>query len=220
LPSTTPDGRPDYLQQLLAIWEDPQVKNLARAWARDPYVAEDALQEAYYAMAQVKNPERIEDVRSYFCRVLVRKIGHLRGQLGADVVDDFTGLSDACQHKLGGEALPPPFDEAVNTKLLAQQWMQYLASRGAALLGEVPGRSSDPDRYRVVVVIAAVWMLRAIVRGDFRREDLNLTLRAAFREWFAADGVAANGIQQRLSRGRADISALLKTAISADDLRS
>lgn len=220
MPSTTPAERQSYLQQLLAIWEDPQVKNLARAWARDPDLAEDALQETYYAMARVKNPELIEDARSYFCRVLMRKTKCLRGQLGAAVVDDFSGLADACQRKLGGGVLSPPFDELVNTKLLARKWLRCLASRGAALTQDVPGRSPDPDRYRLAVVTTAVWMLLAIVRGDFRQEDLNPTLRAAFREWFAADGVAANNIQQRLSRGRADIGNLLKIVISLEELRS
>ena len=220
MPSTTPAERQSYLQQLLAIWEDPQVKNLARAWARDSDLAEDALQETYYAMARVKNPELIEDARSYFCRVLMRTIGHLRGQLGAVLVDDFSGLADACQRKLGGGVLSPPFDELVNTKLLARNWLRCLASRGATLTQDVPGRSPDPDRYRLAVVTTAVWMLLAIVSGDFRPEDLNPTLRAAFREWFAGDGVATSNIQQRLSRGRADIGDLLKSVISLEELRS
>jgi hypothetical protein len=219
-PSSPATERSDYLDYLTVIREDPQVKNLARAWARDPDLAEDALQETYYAMARVKNPELIEDVRSYFCRVLMRKTKYLRSQLGAAVVDDFSGLADACQRKLGGGALSPPFDELVNTELLARKWLRCLASRGAALTRDVPGRSPDPDRYRLAVVTTAVWMLLAIVRGDFRPEDLNPTLRAAFREWFAADGVAANSVQQRLSRGRTDIGNLLKTVVNLDELRS
>lgn len=220
MPSTTPAERQSYLQQLLAIWEDPQIKNLARAWARDRDLAEDALQDAYYATARVKKPELIEDVRAYFCRVLVRKINYLRGQLGATVVDDFVGLADMRVHRVGGEALPPQFDQAVNTNLLAREWLRNLAAQGTVLTSEVPGRSPNPDRYRHVIATTAVWMLLAIVRGDFKREDLNLTLRAAFREWFAEDGVTTSNIQQRLSRGRADIGDLLKSVISLEELRS
>ena len=49
--TTTPAGQSDYLQQLVTIREDPQVKDLARRRAGDPDVAQDALQETYYAMA-------------------------------------------------------------------------------------------------------------------------------------------------------------------------
>lgn len=217
---STPAGRSDYFDQLTEIREDPQVKKLARTKTGAPDLAEDVLQEAYYAMATVEHPEQIEDLRKYFCTVVVRMAYRLRGQSRTVAVVDVGGLADTCGRKLGGEAPPPPFDETIITKLLAREWLRYLAAQGAALLREVPGRSAEPDRYRIVVVTTAVWLLRAIVTGDFRHEDLNLTLRTAFREWFAEDGVAASNIQQRLSRGRTDIGNLLQTAISRDELRS
>jgi hypothetical protein len=92
------DSRSDYLEQLAAIREDPQVKNLARVWAQDPDLAEDALQEAFYTMARLKHPERVKDPGKHFCLVVVRKACWLRGQLGAALVDDFAGR---------GGALPP-----------------------------------------------------------------------------------------------------------------
>lgn len=215
-----PADRSDYLEQLVAIRKDPRVEKLARTKARDPDLAEDVLQEAYYAMATMKHPEHIEDLRKYFCTVVVRMAYRLRGQSRAVAIVDVAAVADTCARKLGGEALPPPFDEAIITKLLARQWLRFLADQGTALICGVPSRSAEPDRYRVVVATTAVWMLRAIVRGDFKHEDLNLTLRAAFREWFAEDGVPASNTQQRLSRGRADIGDLLKTVISRDELRS
>lgn len=217
-PSIPAPGRSDFLEQLVAVWRDPQVKHLARGRAGDPDLAEDALQETYYAMARARDPQQIEDVRAYFCRVLVRKIHYLRGQLMATVVDDFVGLADACGRKLVGEARPLPFDEAVNTELLVRKWLRCLVSRRAALLREIPGRSPEPSRYRDSVETTAEWMLLAILGGDFRREDLNQALRAAYREWFAEEGAASNNIQQRLSRGRADVSDLLLTIVSRDDL--
>jgi hypothetical protein len=219
-PSTPADGRSDYLEQLAAIREDPQVKALARAWARDPELAEDALQEAYYAMARVKNPDLIEDVRAYFCRVLMRKIDRIRGQLGAIVVDDFAGLAGTRRLNLGGEALPRSVDEIVITKLLTRKWLLCLASQRVALVRAVPGRSPNPGRYRDVIATVAEWMLLSILAGDTRAANTNLALCSTYQEWFAEDGVDVDNIYQRFARARADIRELLQSVISLDELRS
>lgn len=98
-PANPADPRSDHLEQLAAIRDDPQVKKLARAWAGDPDLTEDALQEVFFTMARMECPERIEDLRQYFCAMVVRQAHWLRGQLGAAVVDDLAGR---------GGALPPP----------------------------------------------------------------------------------------------------------------
>ena len=120
------DSRSDYLEQLAVIREDPQVKNLAHRRAGDPELAKDALQEAYYAMAKM-DPEQIEDLRKYFCTVVTHTAYRLRGQLRAAVVEDPAGLVDASGRKLGGESLPPTFDEAVHTNMMGDNWRECLA---------------------------------------------------------------------------------------------
>ena len=80
--TTSPDGRSEFLRQLLEIRQDPQVRSLARRRAVSLDLAEDALQEAYYAVAKVKNPGQISNLRAYFCRVLVRKADELRDEKG------------------------------------------------------------------------------------------------------------------------------------------
>ena len=62
---------------------------LARTRAGDPELAEDALLEAYYAVARLENPERIADPRAHYCGVLLRSIHKLRSQRGAALIDDF-----------------------------------------------------------------------------------------------------------------------------------
>jgi hypothetical protein len=57
LATTASNGRPHFQQELLAIPEDPEVKSLARRTARNPAVAEDALQTAYYAVCSAANPD-------------------------------------------------------------------------------------------------------------------------------------------------------------------
>ena len=217
---STPAGRSDYLRQLLAIRENPQIKSFARARAGDPDVAEDALQETYYAMAAMKHPERIEDLRKYFCTVLIRKAYGLRTQLGAAVVGESGELADACQRKLGGGALPPPFDETVRTNMLAENWLERLASQRAELTVQVPGRSPEPGRYREAIVRVAAQMLLDACTDEFTDDDLKRALRAAYPQWFAKRGVAAANIDQRFTRARADLKYLLQAIIRRDELYS
>ena len=142
--TTTPAERQDYLQRLLAIGEDAQVRRLAWARAGDLELAEDALQQTYDAMARIKDPGGIEDLKAYFCRVLIRVINALRGQLGAILPDDLTGLADANQGKVSGGALPRPVDETVAVDLLARGWLERFVAERASLLAAVPGRSPTP----------------------------------------------------------------------------
>jgi DNA-directed RNA polymerase specialized sigma24 family protein len=218
-PSISAAERSDYLDHLTLIREDPQVKKLARVRAGDPDMAEDALQETFYALARIRQPQHIDDLRKYFCKVLIHSVYRLRGQLGAVTVDDAGGLADASGRALGGEAPPPLLDEVVHTNMVARNWLERLAKQRAALTGSVPGRSPEPGRYRDVIMTTAEGMLLAIVAGDFREVDLNLALRAAYPEWFAERRVAMSNIHQRLTRARADIRNLLKTVISLDELR-
>lgn len=217
-PANPAAGRADYLELLAAIREDPQVRRLARPRVGDPGVAEDALQETFYAMAKIEHPEQIDDIRKYFCKVLTRNVYRLQGQLKAVAVDDAGGVADASGRRLGGEALPPLFDEAVHANMLARTWLERFAKQRGALTGKVPGRSREPGRYRDAIVAAAEGMLFAIATGDFRDVDLNLTLRAAYPEWFAERGIATANIHQRLARARADVGRLLKAVIRRCEL--
>jgi DNA-directed RNA polymerase specialized sigma24 family protein len=210
------DSRSDYLERLAAIREDPQVKKHALRRAGDPELAKDTLQEAYYAMAKM-DPEQIEDLRKYFWTVVSHTAYHLRGQLRAAAVDDPAGLVDAGGRKLG-ESLPPAFDDAVHTSMVADNWRERLAMNYATLASDVPGRSPDPERYRSAVAAVSKEMLDAILGGDFRDADLNLVLRATYPEWFAQRCVAISNIHQRLARARGDIRKFLATVVSRDEL--
>lgn len=59
-PHHSADGLATFRQELLGVRQDPQVRGLTYKWAGDPDLTEDALQIAYYKVATVKDPERIE----------------------------------------------------------------------------------------------------------------------------------------------------------------
>jgi hypothetical protein len=191
---------------------------LARARAGDHELAEDALQQTFEVMAQITDPERIEDVRAYFCRVLTRVINALRGQLGAVLLDDFASTADACQGGSRSEALPRPLDESVVVNLLAHGWLGRFIAEREYLTATVPGRSADPGRYQDLIVSVAEQVLRAIVSGDVCDADGNLALRTAYPDWFAEDGINVGNAYQRFSRARAEVRALLRMIVSRDEL--
>jgi hypothetical protein len=58
---------------LAEIREDTQLKKLACMWSWGPDVVEGALQDAYWAVAEIEHLERIEDLRKCFCIVVTRK---------------------------------------------------------------------------------------------------------------------------------------------------
>jgi len=218
----TPDGRLGFHQELLTIREDLQVRSLALRRAGDPDLAEDALQEAYCAVAQVKDPQCIENLRAYFCRVLINEIYHLRGQLGASSVREPEDLVEVreCGVAVCSPAPSRPVDETVGTLVLAQMWFERLCAQRECLTAAVRGRSADPDRYRDLIVAVAEQVLRAAIAGEASQTDTNESLRAAYPEWFGAEGCADNNAHQRLSRARADVRDLLKAVVSRDELLS
>src|SRR5215472_14479258 len=118
------DSRPGFQQELLAIREDPKIRNLALRWAKNPEVAEDGLQTTYCAVSQVADPGAIENLRAYFCRALYREIHRELGQLQAAARDDFPGLVDMLQGRPGsGLPAPRPFTEDVTVSMLGQGWL-------------------------------------------------------------------------------------------------
>jgi hypothetical protein len=220
--TTTPAGRPEFHEELRKIREDPQVMTFALAHARgDLDLAQDGVDDAYWAVGRVRHPEQIVNLRAYFYRTVSNAINRLRNQLGAVLVEDFEAVAETHQDKPGCHPLPPrPLDDAVSLSLLTPTWLEPFAARRAELITRVPGRSPDRALYRDVIVTIAERLLLAIIIGDVCDADANPALCAAYPGWFAEPDAAENTLHQRYSRARADVRGLLQGIINRDDLHS
>ena len=217
--TTASDSQPDFQHELLTIREDPEVRRIALRRAKSLEVAEDALQSAYYAVSRVKNPEHIEDVRAYFCFVLIREIYHELGQV-QPTQEDFTDLLDKRQSRLGSNSpAPRSVSDEVATRLVGQGWLAAFNARRRELAARVPRRSPDPVRYQRLIARVAGHALGTILREN-AAADVNAALRDGYAEWFAANSSSQNTRDQRLLRARADVCALLQTIIERRDLIS
>jgi DNA-directed RNA polymerase specialized sigma24 family protein len=220
VPSINPAHRvADARQRLVAIREDPRIKGLARRHAGHPDLADDALQSAYYAVARLKNLEQIDNLRAYFCKVLIREVHRERGQLGAALVEDFVCVAEARQDAAGCHpASSPCIEDAVSISLQAQLWFKRLAGERDCLLAAVPARSDNVARYRTVIYAAAEQVLRDAIDAEPSDADSNAALRAAYPEYFSQPGAAPNLCHQRFRRAREDVRAMLQTIVGRDEL--
>lgn len=207
-----------WLEELARVRSDPGVRQLARRIAQDPELAEDALQQAFYVMARVKNREGIDNLRGYFFRVLLREIARERAELRAAVLEDF-GLADAALRRLPPAAPPVSLEDHVSRGLYMEGLLRQFSHDHLALERSVPARSPDPGRYRKAIAEAAKQMLVMIVQGDdLSFADMKAVLTVEYPQWWDEPGLNRNVLDQRLSRGRNDVRDLLKQLISHETL--
>jgi len=201
------------LGDLLAIRQDPQIRKLALRYARDPGLAEEAIQTACYAIVAMKHLEEIGDLRAYFCRVLLNEVSRLRAQLP-------DGPGEPRQHDTtaGPQAPSRPIDDTAGTVLQTQAWLKRFAVQQDHLRAAVSARSDQPDRYRAVIVTAAELILRDAIDGQLSEADSNNAFRTTYPEYFDQPGAAANLCHQRFRRAREDVRAVLRIVVRRDEL--
>jgi len=208
---------PSFYDELARIRQDPQIWRLALRRAGSRELAEDALQETYYSVARVKDPGHIENLRAFFCRALINQISHLRGQLNPVPVEDPEMLAATRQgnwvHAAGG-----PVEETAVRLQLAATWRKRFRLERERLMALVPKRSSDPRRYREVIVATAAKILHAAVDGRVNWADSDDVLRAAYPDWFDEPGCTRDTYYQRLSRARREMQVLLMAVVGRDEL--
>lgn len=198
-------------QRLTEAWADPWIRAIARNRADRPQDADDALQATYLAMYRLPNLIKIDDMRAYFCRVLIRALYRQQRQLGALLVDDFALLTETSEAAASDlRVATESVEDAACASVQAQHWHRRLIQNREELTAGVPSRSDDPFRYRRMVYHTAEQILRAGISGEPSEADSNDALRAAYPEYFDAPRTAKNTSHQRLSRARADVRTLLQ----------
>jgi DNA-directed RNA polymerase specialized sigma24 family protein len=205
-----------FQEDLERVRHDPAIRGLALQRAGSRELAEDALQETYWNVAQ-REPEAIGDLRAYFCTALVHEIGHQRTRRTPTPVEDINSAVDQ-ESASPGRNPPRSVEHEAEIRRLGENMLSRLDSDREELMATVPRRSPDQRRYRAGILAAARAIFLLLVEGYVTSADWNAVLGSAYSAWFAESGLAADAKDQRLSRGRYDVRMLLQRLLPRDDL--
>jgi hypothetical protein len=212
------DIRAAALKRLAELLEDLRINGVALPRAGHPALADDALQATYCALARLEHLGRIQNLRAYVYKVLLREINRQRNQLRAALVDDFERVVDAHRATASGQPASPAVDDLVCGALQAQIWLDRFTTQRESLRDAVTARSDDPARYRAMICDAAGQVLRDGINAEPNDADSNDALRAAYPDYFAQPGASADLLHQRFRRARLDVRALLQKVVNRDEL--
>jgi hypothetical protein len=211
-------------EDLARIATDPEMLRRATRRAGSRELAQDAMQETARALAERKRGEAIENLRGFFYVALIREVDHLLGRPAAIPVADISLVSDRRQasSSVAGPPQPTPVDGDAHLRILAEAVLSRL-ERQAACDGMgtmIPARSGDPGLYRSAIAWAAKAVFVLLLEGYVTAGDWNAILKAAYPQWCDEPGLELDARDQRLSRARHDVQALLRSVLSRDDLAS
>ena len=210
---------PSFHEELLIICTDPEIWRFALRRAGHHDLAEDAIQETYYSVSRVKDPEHVSDVRAFFCKALAREISHQRGQRTPVPVEAPDETAGPCQQSPFWAGAPHGTVEGdALWSVLARSWLTRFERERPQLEAMVAGRSPDPGHYRQVIVAVAEQILRAAAVGSVSWADGNDALQGRYPSWLCGQDCDLATRYQRLSRARQDIRQLLKVIVSRPDL--
>jgi hypothetical protein len=210
-----------FLDDLAKLVEDPAVRRLAERRARSRELAEDALQDTFYAVARTQHPEAINDLRAYFCKSLIFAINRQFTLSVPIPAGDISAVADSRQgFSSSGPSPPVSLASEAHLRLLAEAALTRLERDRAELIAMVPARSDDALRYQSTVIAAAAMILRLLFEGPVTMADWNEVLRSEYPQWCDEPGLAHDAAYQRLSRARADVQFLLQAILPRERFAS
>ncbi len=201
------------LAELTRVWRDPAIRSLAMRRAGSYEVAEDALQETYYLISRLKHLEEIENLRAYFCMVLMRVIYRIHREATSEGIPVYD--IGRVQETSRLQTPPTSLEDDISQRLHIEGVLTRLQSDYKLLMKSIPGRSDNPDRYRLVIAEVAEQILLAVVAEDgMSSGDWNKIFRDQYPQWWDEPGLDRAVLDQRLSRARRDVRDLLKRIIA------
>lgn len=203
-------------EDFVRIALDPAVRKLAVRWAGSRELAEDALQETYWNVVK-KDPGSIDDLRAYFIKALARETNHQRARSRLVPVEDIATVVEQ-RAASSGRTPPDSVEHEAELRRMAQSLLKRLDVERGQLMAAVPGRSTDPWRYRSAIVATARAIFLLLLQGSVTSADWNALLKAKYSPWFAEAGLEPYATDQRLSRGRFDVRTLLQGLLPRDEL--
>ena len=211
-----------FLDDIAKLVEDPDIRRLAERRAGSRELAEDALQETFRAVAQIKDPESIRDLRAFFCKSLIHEINHQLARPAPVLTEDIGTISERRQVRTSSSGPTPPVsvESEAHLRLLAGAVLTRLERDRDGLMAAIPARSGDGRRYQATIVTAALTILLLLVEGSATSADWNSVLKSAYPHWCDEHGLAPAAIDQRLSRARNDVRLLLQAIFPRELLAS
>jgi hypothetical protein len=201
---------------LVRVLRDRAIYRLAVRRAGSHELAEDALQEVGSKLVKM-DLGPIDDVRAYFVRALVREIGRMRTRPTEIPVEDVTAADE--QRAAASRRIPQDsVEHEAEICRLAQTVLSQLNADSEGLAATVPGRSADPQQYRVAIIAAARAIFLMLLQSMVASADWNAALKSSY-SWFTEADLAPEVIYQRLSRGRLDVRTLLQRLVPQDQIR-
>ena len=161
------------------------------------------------------DPEWIINLRAYFVRTLKNEITGLYSIRGPVLLVDELEILSPPQPgpALYGPAFEPTVDDQACRMLQAQIWYEPHAAQRDSLIAGIPARSNDPSRYRALISARAEPVLSAISAiSAFSPTTPTSPNPCALPtpSTSTSPDVAPNTLDQRSSRARDDIRALLQ----------
>jgi DNA-directed RNA polymerase specialized sigma24 family protein len=209
-------------EDLVRVAADQRMRRLARRRAGSPQLAEDALQETFHNVAQTKHPETIVDLYAFFRTALIHWINQQLTRPSAVPVPDVALISDVQQGQTWplAAARPVSVEDEAHLNLLTETLLRRLDRDHDDLMALVPARSDDPRHYQRAITESAQTIFELSMDGYVAATDWNAILKNAYAEWFDEPALTRDAIDQRLSRARRDVQALLQAIFSQDQIAS
>jgi hypothetical protein len=205
----------DFHGDLVTVAFDSAITRQARRRAGSRELAEDAIQDTIWNIAQ-QDVTKINNLPAYFRTALTRQISHRLTRTGPVLVEDIASVAEL-QAPWSDRTPPDSVEHEAEIRRLAQTVLNRIDIDPEELMAAVPRRSPDPRRYATAIFATARANFLMLLQGAVASADLNELLKSSYPRWFEPQ-LGPDVTDQRLSRGRYDVRMLLQRVLPREEL--